>query len=128
MLSQQDEVSLEILAELKKIGIKLSIDDFGSRFSAMGYFQHFLIDRLKVDRGFTKELISSRESAVVAAAVIGLANNLELEVIAAGVDDANKVDLLQQYGCYIFQGYYFSEPLNTDEFELKYRNASDSNP
>ena len=103
-----------VLKALKGMGIRLSIDDFGTGYSSLAYLKQFPLDALKIDKQFIKNLTTSEKDAAIATSIIQLAHNLELKVVAEGVEHAEQVDMLQQLGCDIAQGYYFGRPMPAD--------------
>jgi EAL domain-containing protein (putative c-di-GMP-specific phosphodiesterase class I) len=111
------EESAGILENLSRMGVVVSVDDFGTGYSSMSYLRRFPIDKLKIDRGFIKELITRADDASIVQAIISLAHSLRLKVIAEGVETPEQLLLLQEMGCDQYQGYHFSPPLPTAAFE-----------
>lgn len=107
--------------KLKKLGVTLSIDDFGTGFSSLSYLKRFALDRLKIDLSFVRDITQDSGSASVALAIIALAHNLNLSVIAEGVETEAQMTLLRCRGCDDMQGYYFSKPVPAEEFEQMLR-------
>nr|WP_252732225.1 bifunctional diguanylate cyclase/phosphodiesterase [Paraglaciecola arctica] len=107
-----------LLAEVRKLGISISIDDFGTGYSSLAYLQKLPIDQLKIDRSFVNEINENSQDSdgAIILAVIAMAHNLKLEVIAEGVETELQRDFLKQHNCNIAQGYLFSRPLPYDEF------------
>ncbi len=120
ILFENSEENIQLMCELKSLGVTLTLDDFGTGFSSLSYLTQFPIDRLKVDQCFVKEILSNSKTRAIAATIINLARNLNIEVIAEGVDQIEKVDLLHQYGCHLFQGYHFSKPISAQHFQQQY--------
>ena len=110
------EESVEILERLSRMGIVVSVDDFGTGYSSMSYLRRFPIDKLKIDRSFITNVISSPDDAAIVQAIISLAHSLRLRVVAEGVENAEQLAFLQKHGCDQFQGYYFSKPVAAAEF------------
>jgi len=95
--------------------VRLSIDDFGTGHSSLGYLKRFPIDRLKVDRSFVRELAHNGDDVAITRAVIALAHSLKMTVVAEGVEDQRQFDILREQGCDEFQGYYCRPPLPEPE-------------
>lgn len=119
-LLNHTERNLQILKKLKDLGISLTIDDFGTGFSSLPYLKHFYFDRLKVDRSYVNHVLDNSVDAAISSSIINLAENLDLKVIAEGVDSWDKVSRIQSYGCTIMQGYYYSRPLTEQTFIERY--------
>lgn len=103
--------------KLKGLGVTLSIDDFGTGFSSLSYLKRFALDRLKIDMSFIRDITHDPNSASIAHAVISLAHNLKLSVIAEGVETEAQLNFLRMRNCDEMQGFYFSKPLPTAEIE-----------
>jgi diguanylate cyclase (GGDEF)-like protein/PAS domain S-box-containing protein len=99
------------LLALKKLGVRLSIDDFGTGFSSLAYLKRFPIDKLKVDQSFVRDIPHQRADMKIVAAVISLAKNLHLDVLAEGVETETQLDALRSMGCPYAQGSLFSPPV-----------------
>ena len=110
------EGSVTILERLSRMGVIVSVDDFGTGYSSMSYLRRFPIDKLKIDRSFITNVLSSADDASIVQAIISLAHGLRLKVVAEGVENADQVEFLQKLGCDQYQGYYFSRPVDAAEF------------
>ncbi len=110
------EESADILQRLSRMGILVSVDDFGTGYSSMNYLRRFPIDKLKIDRSFITNILTSADDAAIVQGIISLAHSLRLKVVAEGVESADQVDFLQKHGCDQYQGYYFSKPLDAAAF------------
>ena len=99
------------LRELKALGVELSIDDFGTGYSSLSYLKRFPVDYLKIDRSFVEELKEDAEDTMLVSGIIRLAHTLGTRVVAEGVESAEQLQRLQELGCDLAQGYYFSKPL-----------------
>jgi diguanylate cyclase (GGDEF)-like protein/PAS domain S-box-containing protein len=104
-----------LLERLESMGERLSVDDFGTGYSSLAYLQRLPVVEIKADRSFVKSLASVQEDAVIVRAIIDLAHNLRLSVVAEGVEDEQTMNLLIEYGCDAAQGYFFSRPVPGDE-------------
>ncbi len=110
------EKAVTTLQELKQIGVKLSLDDFGTGYSSLTYLKRFPIDHLKIDRAFVRDITFDPDDAAICTAVIGLAHNLKMRVIAEGVETQGQMNYLRLNHCDEMQGYYFSRAVPADEF------------
>lgn len=116
----------EVLRGLKALGCRIAIDDFGTGYSSLAYLKRFQVDVLKIDKSFVDGLGIEAEDTAVAQAIISLARSLRLEVVAEGVETTLQLDCLSSLAGeegFIAQGYLFSKPLPTHEFEAKYLKA-----
>lgn len=105
------------LKELKRIGIKISMDDFGTGFSSLGQLDLFELDKLKIDKVFINDLVSVPKRQGLVKSIISMAKSLDLMVIAEGVETHEQLLYLTEYGCHYGQGYLFSKPLPAEDFE-----------
>jgi EAL domain-containing protein (putative c-di-GMP-specific phosphodiesterase class I) len=104
------EEAVRTLTYLKSLGLKLSIDDFGTGYSSLSYLKRFPIDALKIDRSFIDEITTDIDDATITRAVIGMAHNLGLKVVAEGVETLEQLSFLSENGCDEAQGFYFAQP------------------
>jgi EAL domain-containing protein (putative c-di-GMP-specific phosphodiesterase class I) len=104
--------SSETMSEMTALGVNLSIDDFGTGYSSLSYLRRFPVDTLKIDQSFVKSMDS--ENYAIVKTIIGLANNLDLKVIAEGVETTNQRKLLARAGCGFAQGYLFAKPMGAE--------------
>ncbi|HKO02510.1 MAG TPA: EAL domain-containing protein, partial [Thermoanaerobaculia bacterium] len=111
------ELTLQLLRDLRDIGITIAIDDFGTGHSSLSYLKQFPIDALKIDRAFVEDLPDRFEDAAIVKAVIALAQGLNLRVVAEGVETKPQLDFLREQGCREVQGYFFSYPVRGEELE-----------
>jgi diguanylate cyclase (GGDEF)-like protein len=115
LLMSHAQQSVAILQRLKLLGIRLSIDDFGTGFSSLAYLKRFPIDTIKIDRAFIRDLTTNADDAAITLAIIGMAHTLKLKVIAEGVETRGQFEFLRAHLCDDAQGYYLSRPLPVAE-------------
>jgi EAL domain-containing protein (putative c-di-GMP-specific phosphodiesterase class I) len=115
-LMQDPQSTIEVLHELKDMGIQLTLDDFGTGYSSLSYLRRFPIDALKIDRSFVHGLCTDADDAKIVSAVINLGRSFHLQVIAEGVETRAQFIALQGQNCAEGQGYYFQRPLAASEF------------
>jgi PAS domain S-box-containing protein len=104
------EKSNQVLAQLKALGVRLSIDDFGTGHSSLSRLRRIPVDTLKIDRAFISNMESDRENREIVRAIIVLAHNLGLKVVAEGTETEEHINLLKQFNCEMAQGYFYSRP------------------
>ena len=112
------EKSGHVLAQLKALGVRLSIDDFGTGYSSLSRLRRIPVDTLKIDRAFISNMDTDPENREIVRAIIVLAHNLGLKVVAEGTEKEEHIDLLKQFNCEMAQGYLFSRPAD-DQAMLK---------
>jgi diguanylate cyclase (GGDEF)-like protein len=113
---QNTETAIKILNELKKMGVKISIDDFGTGYSSLAYLKSLPLDVLKIDKSFVQDVTVNSQDAAIVMTIIALAHNLNLKVIAEGVEVEEQLKFLQLLKCDEWQGYLYSKPIAQDEF------------
>lgn len=104
-----------VLERIKEIGVKITVDDFGTGYSSLAYLKRFSVDSLKVDKAFVQDIIAEPNDVSITRAIITLAHNLKLKVVAEGVETEGQLGLLIANHCDEIQGYYFSRPLPAEE-------------
>ena len=125
MIKNIDKVA-KILCEIRELGVRVSIDDFGTGFSSLSMLNNFPIDQLKIDKEFIKNLGSDNDSCNIVQSIIMLGHNMNMDVVAEGVEDRKQLNFLSEWDCDHIQGYYFSRPLTSNgmaEFILQDRSA-----
>jgi EAL domain-containing protein (putative c-di-GMP-specific phosphodiesterase class I) len=110
------EGAVQKLNKLKEAGIGISIDDFGTGYSSLSYLQKLPLDAIKIDISFIRNVATNPNDAAIVKAIIAMANNLNLKVIAEGVEDEQQLEFLREHKCDIIQGYLFSPPVPAEEF------------
>ncbi|MBT8434005.1 MAG: EAL domain-containing protein, partial [Gammaproteobacteria bacterium] len=116
LLDDSPEVNTYI-DEISNCGVRLSVDDFGTGFSALSYLKNYPVNTVKIDRSFIMDLPGDKENAVLVQAIIAMAQGLRLEVIAEGVETAEQWQYLRSLNCDFVQGYFFGKPMPRAEFE-----------
>ena len=116
LLMENAQTNIDMLRAIKSLGVRLSMDDFGTGFSSLSYLKQFPLDELKIDQIFVSDLPGDSGSAAIVSSVISMAHGLGLEVTAEGVETAAQRAVLKSYGCDHFQGYLFSRPLAAPGF------------
>jgi diguanylate cyclase (GGDEF)-like protein/PAS domain S-box-containing protein len=116
-LMQNPESALRMMQRLRERGIHLALDDFGTGYSSLAYLKRFPINTLKIDKAFIDDIATSTEDRHMAQAIITIAHNLGLKVVAEGVEHENQLSILRRYKCEMLQGYLYSKPLNAVRFE-----------
>jgi len=114
LLLSDADVTFSVLQELRAIGLKLAIDDFGTGYSSLSYLKRFPISKLKIDRSFIRDVALNPDDAAITTAIIAMAKQLKLKVIAEGVEDEAQLSFLRENHCDGIQGYYFCKPLAVD--------------
>jgi diguanylate cyclase (GGDEF)-like protein len=113
---QDAETSVQIMRRLSDLGVRISVDDFGTGYSSLSYLRRLPLDKLKIDRSFIREIVTSRDDAQIVRAIVSLAHSLHLKVIAEGVETQEQLTFLRSLGCDQYQGYLCSPPLPAMEF------------
>lgn len=115
IIMQNPELAMEIITELSSMGIRFSIDDFGTGNSSLSYLQRLPVDEIKIDKSFVVNMDTDKNNAMIVRSVIELAHNLDLKVTAEGVESKEVMDKLISLGCDEAQGYYISRPIAQKE-------------
>jgi len=114
-LMEDPERSADVLAALREMGFHLSIDDFGVAYSSMNYLRRFPVNTIKIDQSFTREILSDKDSMAIVEAIIGMGHNLNLKILAEGVETREQLVQLAKAGCDEVQGFYFSKPVPPEQ-------------
>ncbi len=116
MIMENAATNIVKLQQLKKLGVKISIDDFGTGYSSLSYLQRFPLDQLKIDRSFIKEIVNAEDKTPIVKAVISLAHDLGLTVVAEGIETHHQLEHIRALRCEEYQGYLCSKPVPDNEF------------
>ncbi|MFC7299296.1 EAL domain-containing protein [Herminiimonas aquatilis] len=114
MAMEEPDALIKLLDQITETGVSIAIDDFGTGFSSLSHLQKLSVDRLKIDRAFVTEITDSSRGSSIAEMIIQLGRNLDLDVIAEGVEDERQAKILTELGCPYGQGYLFAKPLHSD--------------
>jgi diguanylate cyclase (GGDEF)-like protein/PAS domain S-box-containing protein len=120
-LMQDVDEALDKLRQLSAMGVQLVIDDFGTGYSSLNHLKRFPVHKLKIDQSFVRDLGVDWDDGAIVSVIVGLAQALNLETVAEGVETTTQFDMLRNYGCNCFQGYYFSRPLPPDQSERLFK-------
>jgi diguanylate cyclase (GGDEF)-like protein/PAS domain S-box-containing protein len=116
VLIEDFDRGLALLRRLKALGVRISMDDFGSGYSSLSYLQAFPFDKIKIDRAFVMNLGRNPQSAAIVRAVIGLGHGLEMSIVAEGVETQEQLGFLAEQGCDAVQGYFIGKPLPIEQY------------
>lgn len=111
---------ISLITRLQKAGFEVEMDDFGSAYSSFNMLKDLCVDVLKIDMKFLGETENVERSRDILCSIVDLSKKLEMKTVAEGVETEGQYDFLRETGCDIYQGYYFSKPISTEEFEKKY--------
>jgi EAL domain-containing protein (putative c-di-GMP-specific phosphodiesterase class I) len=114
-IADNEEVAVEVLAQLKKLGVGVYIDDFGTGYSSLSSLHSFPIDTLKIDRSFVSGAANRPGNWEIVRVIIGLADNMGLDVIAEGIETSEQLEAVRRLGCNLGQGFLFSRPVQPSE-------------
>lgn len=109
--------AIAVMDKLHELGIRMSIDDFGTAYSSLSYLKRLQVYKIKIDQSFVRDITIDQEDKAIVDAIISLARSLGLKTIAEGVETEQQLTFLRDRGCHEIQGYYYSKPLPADEFE-----------
>ena len=110
--------TIEKMHALKSMGVRFSMDDFGTGYSSLAYLTQLPIDQLKIDQSFVRNIGTKASDAMIVQTIIGMANNLGIEVIAEGVETPAQRDFLWGAGCKLYQGYLYGKPVSSEKFSI----------
>ncbi len=112
ILMQDIELTINVLSELRSMGVRISIDDFGTGYSSMSYLKKFPLDVLKIDRSFIKDLPHDPKDSAIVTAIAEMARGLSLEIIAEGIENNEQNEFIKKVGCESMQGFYIQKPVS----------------
>ncbi len=127
-MMEDTERTLATLHLLRQAGVHIALDDFGTGYSSMSYLKRMPLTRLKVDRSFVRELPETEEDRAIVRAIVALANSMNYEVTAEGVETEEQVRRLREMGCNSLQGYFFSKPISPEEIPALLAESWDLGP
>lgn len=119
-LMQDPESSIRTMHNIRQLGVNISLDDFGIGYSSFNYLKQLPVQKLKIDRSFTRDIAVTEKDFLIVKALIHMADSLKIDVVAEGVETKEQLDLLMAEKCTFLQGFYFSKPIPSEEFEQKY--------
>lgn len=114
----------DFISNLHEVGVQVSMDDFGSGYSSLHMLKEVEIDVLKIDRGFLKDTVDSDRQRVIFGAIVQMAKSLHMKVVVEGVETTENISLMKEFGCSIAQGFYYSRPVDSVEFQKIYAAGS----
>lgn len=126
ILASDVEATIEKMVALRSTGMRWALDDFGTGYSSLKYLKHLPFDQLKIDRSFVNDLLTNSSDKAIVKTLVALSRNLNMMLIAEGVETNEQLDVLLQKGCRHYQGYLFSRPLPLSEFEAFLSSYPDS--
>lgn len=116
VLIEDFDRAIEVLRQIRQLGIQLSIDDFGTGYSSLSYLSKLPCEEIKIDRSFIQNILTSRDDESLVQSIIAMAKALNRNIVAEGVETAEHLEKLTAFGCDFIQGYYISRPIPLDEF------------
>lgn len=117
IIMKETEYIIESLKQLKQLGVKIAIDDFGTEYSSLNYIKQLPVDKIKIDISFVRGINISHKDEAIIKVIIALAKNLELKVIAEGAETKEQIEFLRKEGCDEIQGYYYYKPMPAKQIE-----------
>jgi len=127
LVVQDVERTIDTMNELRDMGVRFSMDDFGTGHSSLSYLKRLPLSQLKIDQSFIRDLMTDSEDAAIVKTIIAMSNTLKLEVVAEGVETVEQKDFLKNNRCFIYQGYLFSRPIPLTEFNNLIQSAHEIN-
>jgi EAL domain-containing protein (putative c-di-GMP-specific phosphodiesterase class I) len=121
MLLDNVEQTVITMIALQAIGVRFEMDDFGTGYSSLQYLKQLPLEQLKIDQSFVHDIVTDNSDRAIVCAIIAMAQSLNLNVIAEGVETEQQKVLLLEKGCYRYQGYLFGKPMSIEQFESALR-------
>ena len=115
-LMENPERTIKMLDQLYALGLHLAIDDFGTGYSSLSALQQFPISTLKIDKSFVRDVVNNPDDAVIVDTIIQMGRNMNMDVVAEGVEDEAQLNFLQKLGCTYVQGLLFGDPMSSDNY------------
>jgi len=112
---QNPKRTRQAIEQLKTLGVKIALDDFGSGFSSIGYLRQFGFNRIKIDRSLIMDIEHSESQREMLKATVALASSLDIPVTAEGIETPEQADIASQFGCDTLQGFFFSKPVSAED-------------
>jgi diguanylate cyclase (GGDEF)-like protein/PAS domain S-box-containing protein len=125
---ERSETALAVLSEMRELGLSLSMDDFGTGYSSLSYLHQFPFERLKIDRSFVDKMDHDPKSEAIVRTILLLGKNLNMQVVAEGIESARQLELLRDLQCELGQGFYFSRPMsapNAEKYLIERQNSEE---
>jgi EAL domain-containing protein (putative c-di-GMP-specific phosphodiesterase class I) len=116
--------SKKVIGTLKALGFKISIDDFGTGYSSLSHLKILEVDELKIDKSFIDDIATNQTDRSIVKAIVDMSKALSLRSAAEGIENREQLTILQDLGCDIIQGHYFSKALSLDDFEAQWLHCS----
>lgn len=116
LMLQNTEQNLSLIADLKNLGVRIAIDDFGVGYSSLNYIKRFNPHKLKIDRSFVHDLVGNPEDEAIVRAIVAMAHSLKMLVVAEGIETEVQRNFLQQEGCDLAQGFFYAKPCSAEDF------------
>ncbi len=116
--------AVKVLKKLKNMGVRIYIDDFGTGYSSLSHLKHFPIDAVKIDKSFVRNITTDPDDAAIASAIVAMAHNLKLKVVAEGVETIEQLDFLRKLDCDEMQGYFVGTPVPAEDLQHILENAA----
>ncbi|MDV7338727.1 EAL domain-containing protein [Terasakiella sp. A23] len=126
MMMEDVEGAIQILNDLKEMGLKISIDDFGTGYSSLNYLKRFPVDTLKIDRSFVRDLKPGNDDAAIVSAIVSMAHELGIDIVAEGVENMEQVEFLKSIDCTIVQGFLYAKPCHGGKVPLMWTHVEDN--